>query len=110
MKVLNLAINLEGLSLGEEEKKLTTIELATRIISNVMYSYSVQVKGLNKPERNQFWKINNLFDKAAKDKEEMISFEDGDFGFIKKCFRETKLSPSDLLERVEKAIDAVADR
>jgi hypothetical protein len=107
MKVLNLAISLEGLTLGEEEKKMTNIELCTRIIGNVMYGYSTQVRGLTKVERNQFWRINSIFDGAVKNKTEMVSLEDTDFGFIRKCFRETKLNPSDLLERAEQAVDSV---
>lgn len=107
VRKLNLKINTEGLELGEEEKKLSPIELCTRIIGNVMFGYSTQVRGLSKSERQQFWKINKLFDKAVKENIEVVELDVNDSGFIRKCFRETKLNPNNLLERVEATIDAI---
>lgn len=106
-KKLNLKIDIIGLELGEEEKKLSPIELCTKIISNVMYGYSSQVRGLPKNERKQFYNINKIFDKAIKENIEEVELDSTDVGFIKKCFRETKLNPNDLLEKVENMIDNI---
>jgi len=110
MKTLKLAISLDGLNLSEEDKKMSGIEIATKVIQNVISTYSNQLKGLTKPERTQYYNIKSLFDTAVKDSLEEVSMEDTDMGFIRKCFRETKLNPNDLLKRVEDNIDGVKDR
>jgi hypothetical protein len=107
IKKLNLKIDITGLELGEEEKKLTPIGLSTRVMSNVMFGYSTQVRGLSKPERTQFWRIGKQFDKAVKEGIETIELDSTDAGFIRKCFRESKLNPSELLERVESLVDSM---
>ena len=110
MKILKLLIDLEGLNLSDNDKKMSAIEISTKVIQNVISTYSNQVKGLSKSERNQYYTIKALFEKAVKDSLVEIDIEDNDIGFIRKCFRESRLNPNDLLKRVEDNVDSIKDR
>ena len=46
-----------------------------------------------------------MFEEAVKNKTEVLEIEDKQGGFIKKCFREVKMNPSDLLKKVEDKVD-----
>ena len=105
MKVLSLKVDTSTLNLGEEEKKMTITDLVTRVINNVLYNYSQQTRGLIKVDRNMFYYLTKLFEKAVKENLESVELSDEECGFIRKCFRETRLSPSALLQEVEEIID-----
>jgi hypothetical protein len=110
MKNLSLIIDTTELQLGEEEKKITVPELVCRVITNVIVAYANQNRGLLQNERKTFYFINDELDKAIADKTEVVSLGDGDIGFIRKCFRETRLNPSALLKSVEELIEDIKDR
>jgi hypothetical protein len=110
VKKLSVVIDNDGLNLGEEEKKMTVTELFTNVVTHVLLSYSQQVKGLFKSERVQYYEIINKLKEAEKNKLEEINLDDGTVGFLKKCFRETKLTPNNILHKVEEKVDAIKDR
>jgi hypothetical protein len=109
MKTLKLAISKEGLNLDEEKDK-TPIELSTNIIKNVVLLWGNQQRGLSEEDRRLYYKISDAFDKAVKDNLEEIELEDQWIGFIRKCFKEAKLIPDNLLRRVEELIEGIKDR
>lgn len=101
MKTLNLVVNLEGLEMAEEDKTKTPQELSVRIIENVILMYAQQHRGLDARERTQFYSIKATLNAAVADKLNLVELEDTDGGFMRMCFRETKLMPNDLLKQVE---------
>lgn len=111
MKTLKLLIDISTLNLSEEDKKVSPIVLASRVIGNVLYNYSQQVsRGLLKSDRTTFYAISDILSVAEKENKEEIELADEFVGFIRKCFRETKLNPSELLRKVEEQIDEIKDR
>ena len=106
-KTLQLNIDIANLPMNEEDKKLSPIEICARVIGNIMVSYSQQVRGLAKAERKQYYKLSQQLADAIKNNQESIEIDDKDVGFLRLCFRETKLTPNDLLEKVEEIIDAL---
>jgi len=107
MKTVSLIIDITDLNLGEEEAKMTPVELVSNVINHVLMSYSQQIKGLNKPERNQVYEIDEKLKIAVKDKLDKIEIEDTTCGFLRKCFRDTKLTPNSILKLVERNIDNI---
>jgi hypothetical protein len=107
LQKLILDINKENLNLAEEEKKMSTIELIANVINYVLLSYSQQIKGLIKTEREQVYELNNALSDAVKNNNKEIEIKNTTLGFLRKTFRETKLNPSFLLEEVEKFIDSI---
>jgi len=110
MKNLSLKIDTSKLKLEEQDKKLSPIEMSTKVIMNVLIQYSQQNRGLLKDERNQIYKLDSIFEEAVKNKTEIIELDDKDIGFIRKCFKDTRLTPNDLLHLVEVNIDNIKDR
>jgi hypothetical protein len=110
MKEFNLNIDLTELNLNEEDKKKPAKDIISVVISNTIYTYSTQMKGLLQAERKLFYTISTVLENTVKSDSDLANFEDGEWGFIKKCFRETKLTPSALLKKVEEAIELVSNR
>uniref|UniRef100_A0A6M3JRJ0 Uncharacterized protein n=1 Tax=viral metagenome TaxID=1070528 RepID=A0A6M3JRJ0_9ZZZZ len=110
MKELSIVIDVKDLKLGEEEAKMLPQELFSNIVNHVLLQYAQQFKGLIKSERKQVYEIDTTLSKAVTDKVEKIELEDNTFGFLRKCFREAKLTPNHLLKKVEENIDTVKDR
>jgi hypothetical protein len=109
MKILKLSISVEGLELKNETKN--PIELATKVIKNVILIWGNQKqRGLNEEDRRKFYKISDLFDKAAKENMETVEVEDDWMGMIKKSFMEALLTPDELLRRVEENVFDVRNR
>ena len=108
MKTLNLGISLEGLNLDAETVKLSATEIATKVIKNVIVAYGQAQRGLSEEERRLFYKVSDALE-AAKDATE-VALEDTWFGFVKKCFKDSRLMPDLLLRRVEEKISEVKDR
>jgi len=109
MKTLNLKIDLSKLNLGPEDKAKNPVEVAGAVISNVILNYAQQVRGLDEKERRQFYKISDAIDEAKKNNKDEILLEDDWAGFLRKCFRESKLSPNELLRQVEDLIIGLKD-
>jgi hypothetical protein len=107
MKKVPVVIDISDLNLGDEEKNITPTDLFGNVVNQVILSYSKQINGLNKTERNQFYEIGEKIDLAIKEKSEVIELEDNTCGFLRKCFREAKLNPNNLLKKVEKIIDNI---
>jgi hypothetical protein len=107
MKEVKVMIDITDLKLGEEEQKISPVELVSNVINHTIYSYSQQCKGLNKTERFQVYEIDEQLKKAVKDKLDKIEIADTTCGFLRKCFREVKLNPSELLKKVEENIDDI---
>jgi hypothetical protein len=105
MKVLELKLDMSKLNLSEEDKKSTPASIVGDVLKTVIVGYSQQQKGLNQPERKQFYTITDILDKAALDNKDKIELADTEMGFIKKCFRETKLTPNNLLRQVEDLLE-----
>jgi len=110
MKILRLMIDTKDLKLNKEDEKISPVEMSTRMISNVMVGYAAQVRGLLKDERRMIYNIEDILDGAIKEKKEEVELEDTQAGFIKKCFRETKMAPNTLLRRIEDNVEAIKDR
>lgn len=110
MKELSIMINVTDLKLGEEETKMTVQELFSNVINHVLLQYAQQFKGLVKNERKQVYEIDYILSEAVKNKSEKIELEDSTMGFLRKCLRETKLTPNHLLKKIEENVDAVKDR
>lgn len=100
MKEISTLIDVSKLSLADEEKKQTPQELFSNVVTFVLLSYSQQNKGILKSERNQVYEIQDQL-KENKDK---ITLEDNTLGFLRRVFRETKLSPNNILRAVEEKI------
>lgn len=110
MKTLELKLDIEKLFLAEEDKKKPANVIVTEVIKTVIIGYSQQNKGLNQPERKQYYKLVDSLDKAITDKQESVELEDNEFGFIKKCFSESKLTPNNLLRQVEELLLNIKER
>jgi hypothetical protein len=107
MKKVPVIIDITDLNLGEEEKELTGVDLFGNVIRQVILAYSKQINGLVKGERQQFYEIDTKLDLARVNNLEFIELEDNTCGFLRKCFREAKLNPNKLLEKVEEIINNI---
>ena len=101
MKTLELKLNLESLNLGEEDKKQSVQKIIGNVIQNVILGYGQTQRGLDEKERRQYYKIADALELAEKENKSTIELEDEWFGFMKKCFRESKLMPNTLLRQIE---------
>jgi len=110
MKLLSLDLNIEGLTLDAETQKISNIELATRVIKNIILSYAQNQRGLSEEERRKTYKIYDVLEEAVKEKKTTVEMEDDWFGFLKKCKLECKLFPDTALRRVEELIEATPNR
>jgi len=110
MKSLNLKLDVESLKLSEEDKKQSVQKIISTIVQNVILGYAQQQRGFDEKERRQYYKIADALDTAEKENKEVLDLEDADMGFLKKCFRETKLMPNNILKQVEDLVLAVQDR
>lgn len=104
MKTLNLNINLDVLKLSEEDRNKSAVELSIAVIKNVILTYGITQRGLTEEERRKYYKICDALETA---KENIVELEDDWFAFIKKCFKDSKLMPDNLLRQVENEIDKV---
>jgi hypothetical protein len=107
MKKIKLMIDIAELELNEEDKKKSPVEMSAIVIHNAVYTYSQQNRGLTKEERGQYYTLDFELDKAKKDNLEEIEVDDKICGFVRKCFRESKLTPTKLLQKVEQNIDNI---
>ena len=111
MKKLILGVDITGLRFTDENiKNKTPVELMTDTIENVILSYAMQLQGLTEKDRRIYYKVHDIFTDAIKQSLTEVQLDDEYIGFIRKCFRETKLMPTLLLERVEKRIEEIQDR
>jgi hypothetical protein len=107
MKKLEFKYELpKDIKLNEEEKDMTAPELAGNVIKNVMLTYGAAQRGMREDDRRLYYKICDKLDL----KQEVVEFEDTEFGFIKKCFRESGLMPNSLLRKIEELIEAIPSR
>lgn len=104
MKEIKLALDLEKLKLGEEDKKQSVQKIINNVIQNVILGYGQQNRGFDEKERRQYYKIADALDEAEKNNAEVVTLEDDQMGFLKKCFRESKLMPNSLLRQIEELI------
>lgn len=109
MKKLQLGVDISGLRFTDENmKNKSPIELMVDTIENVILTYALQKQGLMEDERRIYYKVHDLFAKAVDqhfaDGIDTIDLDDAYIEFISKCFKETKLMPTLLLQRVEKKI------
>lgn len=109
MKTLTLNFDKSNLLLSADDSARSSIELSTLIIKNVIVA-SGKSGGLSEEDRRKYYKISDIFELAVKDGLAEVSLEDDWFGLIKKCFRDTPLSPSNLLRKIEENISNVKDR
>jgi hypothetical protein len=109
-KVVKLSFDTTSINLGEEEKKMSSVDLSVAVITNVMTGYANQMHGLPSGERKQYFQIKDMLDEAMKNQTTEIELENSLVGFLRKCFRETKLTPNNILRKVEENIDAIKDR
>jgi hypothetical protein len=101
MKTLELKLDIDKLNLNEEDKKQSVQKIINTIINNVILGYGQSQRGLDEKERRQYYKIADALDLAEKENKESVELEDEWFGFMKKCFRESKLMPNNLLRQIE---------
>ena len=104
MKDLKLELDLEKLQLNDEDKKASAQKIINNIIQNVILGYGQQQRGFDEKERRQYYKIADALEAAEKSGAEVVSLEDDQMGFLKKCFRESKLMPNTLLRQIEDLI------
>lgn len=110
MKVLNLKLDTTILNLSEEDKKQTVQYIINKVIENVILGYGQTQRGFDEKERRQYYKIVDALELAVKDNSDMISLEDDQVGFLKKCFRESRLLPNTLLRQIEDLVNNINDR
>lgn len=107
MNKLKMMVSLEGINTGESADKPTPVQVSANVIKNIMFSYAQGMRGLTGEERKQYYRISAALDEAVKNNAEVVEIEDQDAGFLKKCRREARMLPSDILQRVEENIDAM---
>lgn len=105
MRTLSLKLSLEGLNLDAESMKMEPSVVVGNVVRNIMMTYANNQGGLKESERKMFYSLSEAMDKAIKDKAEEFTLTDEEGGFLKKCKREAKMQPSEILARVEKIID-----
>ena len=111
MKTLRLRIDLTGIELKEEEKKLSPTQFSTRVIKNVLISYGEKqgpgkhYRGFNKVERKLLYSLTTLFKEAEEQKAEFVSLSDDEAKFIQRCFRDGVFIPNELVQKVEENVD-----
>jgi hypothetical protein len=110
MKTLELKLNLEVLKLSDDDKKQTVQKIINNVVQNVILGYGQQQRGFDEKERRQYYKIADSLEEAEKTNAETVLLEDDQAGFLKKCFKETKLMPNNLLRQVEDLINNIKDR
>lgn len=110
MKIVNLSFDTTSINLGEEEKKMSPIDLSVAVITNVMSGYANQMHGLPSGERKIYFQIKDTLDEALKNQTTEVELESTLVGFLRKCFREAKLTPNNILRKVEENIDAIKDK
>ena len=110
MKTLELKLNLEMLKLSDDDKKQTVQKIINNVVQNVILGYGQQQRGFDEKERRQYYKIADSLEEAEKINGETVLLEDDQAGFLKKCFKETKLMPNNLLRQVEDLVLAIKDR
>lgn len=107
-KILSLEMDLEGLVGIEEAKKKPDYKpqtFAVNVIKNVLTGYAQVLKGLVQQERKQFYDVIDCLDKAVTADQKEVSLPSESAGFIRKCFREARLTPNDVLRRVEELVN-----
>jgi len=109
-KLVKLSFDTTALNMGEEDKKMSAVDLSVAVMTNVMNSYATQVHGVLASERKIYFSIKDILDEAMKRQLEEVEMEDSLVGFIRKCFRETKLTPNNILRKVEENIEAIKNR
>lgn len=109
-KVLNLKLDITQLNLSEEDKKQSVQYIINKVIENVILGYGQVQRGFDEKERRLYYKIADALELAVKDNSDMISLEDDQAGFLKKCFRESKLLPNTLLRQIEDLVNNINDR
>ena len=110
MKILSLKLDVEKLNLSEEDKKQTAQYVINKVIENVILSYAQTQRGFGEKERRQYYKIADALDLAVKEVKDTIELEDDQAGFLKNCFRESKLMPNALLRQIEDLVNNINDR
>jgi hypothetical protein len=113
MKMLKLEFEMpKGLFLSPDEEKKTPVQLAKDTIKNVILALGMSVKGFKEDERRLYYKICDKLEAKNEDGSEKaeIEFEDQEFGFIKRAFRDGGLMPNPLLRKIEDCIAATPDR
>jgi hypothetical protein len=104
MKTLSLSIDLEKLNLAEADKTKSVQSIVSSVIQNVILGYGQQQRGFDEKERRQYYKIADALELAEKENKTSVELEDDWWGFIRKCFRESKLMPNSLLRQVEELV------
>lgn len=110
MNILKLNLDLTGIDFGDDKEKgkeINPIEIASTVCKNIMFSYAQNQRGLTGEERRQYYRICEALDGAIKNNNYEVQLEDSDAGFLRKCKRECKMLPSDVLKRVEDLIDSM---
>lgn len=107
MKILSLKIDSEKLKLTKEDKERPMAEIVTQVIENIILTYAQQARGFDEKERKQYYRISEAFDKAKAEKKDSVDLDDEYIGFIRKCFRESKLMPNELLKQIEEVLDSI---
>lgn len=108
-KQLNLDFDTKDIQLKPEAGGTpTAIELSRRIIQVVIMNYSDQRGGLIKAERNQAYWLRKELEKATATETKILEVPDDIMGFLRKVFREVKMPPDAILQKVEDNIDSVA--
>ena len=104
MKKLELKLDLESLNLAKEDKETSVQKIIGNVIENVILGFGQQMRGFDEKERRQYYKIADAMDDAVKNNKTEVELEDDQMGFLRKCFRETKLMPNKLLRQIEELI------
>ena len=100
-------IDISNIDLLPEERAKHITELTIPIILNAIINYTNQQRGLFKTERSLFYSVSPKLEETMKNKTDTLEITDEECGFIRKCFRETKLIPTSLLKPVETYIDGL---
>ena len=112
MKTLSLDLKIDKLVLDEESGKKNSKQLMADVIKNVClgWSNSEKVRGMGEEDRRLYYKVCDELEEAVAGDKMEVQLDDDRMGFIKKCFREARFVPNELLRRVEILVGEVKDR
>ena len=104
MKVLPLVISWDGIELDENDKKRDSREIVKTVIENIILVWARDNKGLDEKDRRKYYKIIDQIETAIENKANEVEVDEEKFGFLRKCFREARLMPNKILQRIEESI------
>lgn len=107
MKTLGLMFDQTDWVKAQEDQDKSIPKISEIIMSSFVTNWSAQKGGLNESDRHIYYKMLDKIQVAVKANATEVVLTDEEFGFLRKCKQEVRLSPGILNRKVEALIDAV---